>query len=126
MPRPLSLAAVLFGLAAVPADAGASIGPYTGVGTGLLDRLRHVDNHAPDPDHIVTDSKDVYGNAGLDRLDARDGRRDRLDGGRGRDDRSTAPARPTWSGPRARSGRWPSTAPASMRPRPTTRRDGCS
>jgi hypothetical protein len=60
MSRPLSLAAVLFGLAAAPADAGASIGPYAGVGTGLLDRFRHVDNHAPDPDHIVTDSKDVY------------------------------------------------------------------
>jgi hypothetical protein len=46
--------------AALPATASADIGPYTGSGTGLLDRYRHVDNHAPDPDHIVTDSKDVY------------------------------------------------------------------
>jgi Ca2+-binding RTX toxin-like protein len=47
-------------MVALPSSAAASIGPYTGVGEGLLDRFRHVDNHAPDPDHIVTDSKDVY------------------------------------------------------------------
>ena len=52
--------AALFLLALLPAPAEGSIGPYTGVGRGLLDRHRHVDNHAPDPDHIVTDSTDVY------------------------------------------------------------------
>jgi hypothetical protein len=46
--------------AVVPASADAFIGPYTGVGRGHLDRFRHIDNHAPDPDHIVTDSKDIY------------------------------------------------------------------
>jgi Ca2+-binding RTX toxin-like protein len=52
-----------------------------------------VDNHAPDPDRVVTDSTGVYrrgrdalyGNAGADRIAARDGRRDRLHGGAGRD-----------------------------------------
>jgi hypothetical protein len=57
--RTVGFAALLV-LAALPASAAASIGPYTGVGEGLLDRYRHIDNHAPDPDHIVTDSKDVY------------------------------------------------------------------
>lgn len=34
---------------------------YRGVGTGLLDRYRHIDNHADDPDdHIVSDAKDIY------------------------------------------------------------------
>ena len=60
MTRRVALAAALAVLA-LPADpAAASIGPYTGIGEGLLDRYRHIDNHAPDPDHIVTDSKDVY------------------------------------------------------------------
>jgi Ca2+-binding RTX toxin-like protein len=60
MTRPRFLAALVVGFAALTAPADASIGPYTGVGTGLLDRYRHIDNHQPDPDHIVTDSKDVY------------------------------------------------------------------
>ena len=59
MTRTVGFAALLL-LAALPSSAAASIGPYTGVGNGLLDRFRHIDNHAPDPDHIVTNSKDVY------------------------------------------------------------------
>jgi Ca2+-binding RTX toxin-like protein len=47
--------------AVLPASADAWIGPYTGVGRGVLDRHRHIDNHASDPaNHIVTDSTDVY------------------------------------------------------------------
>ena len=59
MTRTVGFAALLV-LAALPASAAASIGPYTGVGEGLLDRYRHIDNHEADPNHIVTDSKDVY------------------------------------------------------------------
>ncbi len=59
MTRTVGFAALLL-LAALPSSAAASIGPYTGVVRGHLDRQRHVDNHAPDPDHIVTDSKDIY------------------------------------------------------------------
>ena len=59
MTRTVGFAALLV-LAALPASAAASIGPYTGVGEGLLDRFRHIDNHEADPNHIVTDSKDVY------------------------------------------------------------------
>jgi hypothetical protein len=57
--RTVGFAALLI-LAALPSSAAASIGPYTGVGQGLLDRFRHIDNHEADPNHIVTDSKDVY------------------------------------------------------------------
>lgn len=52
--------AVLLVLAFLPTPAAASIGPFTGTGGGLLDRYRHIDNHEADPNHIVTDSKDVY------------------------------------------------------------------
>ncbi len=45
---------------AAPSRAAQSAGPYTGVATGLLDRYRHIDNHAAAADRIVTDAKDVY------------------------------------------------------------------
>lgn len=43
-----------------PASIATAAGPYTGVGTGLLDRYRHIDNGEAGADHIVSDSKDVY------------------------------------------------------------------
>jgi hypothetical protein len=59
--RSIALAGVLVAFAALPASAAAFIGPYTGVGRGLLDRVRNVDNQAPDPaDRIVATSKDRY------------------------------------------------------------------
>jgi Ca2+-binding RTX toxin-like protein len=45
----------------MPAPASAFIGPFTGVGKGALDRVRNVDNQAPDPaDRIVVKSEDHY------------------------------------------------------------------
>ncbi|MGH3105155.1 MAG: calcium-binding protein [Gaiellaceae bacterium] len=38
-----------------PAGGSATVGPYTGVGTGLLDRFRHIENSS-----FTSDSKDVY------------------------------------------------------------------
>lgn len=61
MTRPLALAAALLALAALPSPAAAFIGPFTGVGKGLLERERNVDNQAPDPaDRIAVRSNDVY------------------------------------------------------------------
>lgn len=60
MPRTAGLVAALVVLAAAADPAAAFIGPFTGVGHGLLDRHRHTDNHEADPNHIVVDSTDVY------------------------------------------------------------------
>jgi Ca2+-binding RTX toxin-like protein len=59
--RTAGLAVALLILAALPAAADAFIGPYTGVARGTLERVRNVDNQAPDPaDHLVVRSEDVY------------------------------------------------------------------
>jgi Ca2+-binding RTX toxin-like protein len=58
-----ALAAPAAARVARPASPAASafIGPYTGVGTGHLHRVRNVDNQAPDPaDRIVVESTDDY------------------------------------------------------------------
>ena len=61
MRRSLGLAGVVAAFAAAPPAASAFIGPYTGVGTGLLERVRNVDNQSPDPaDRIVVKSEDRY------------------------------------------------------------------
>ena len=68
--RRLVLAAVTVALAVLASQASARenslarttfIGPYTGVGTGLLARVRNVDNQNPDPaDRLVVRSEDRY------------------------------------------------------------------
>jgi Ca2+-binding RTX toxin-like protein len=55
------LVAALVAVVALPSHAHAFIGPFTGVGKGQLERVRNVDNQAPDPaDHLVVKSEDVY------------------------------------------------------------------
>jgi hypothetical protein len=44
----------------IAAAVAAAAGPYTGTGTGLVDRFRHLDNGLPDPDHVFSDSRDSY------------------------------------------------------------------
>ena len=61
MTRSIALTGVLVAVLALPAPAMAFIGPYTGVGRGVLERVRNVDNQSPDPaNHLVVKSEDRY------------------------------------------------------------------